>query len=255
MRIWKQLKLQKNLCFERLIVKSRLTGPQLSFNFTVRKKERGKRDMLGVVKRCYSLYSFKRKWRLRNSHNSTNAVHAFFIDNVQVGNYTYGGIDVLTYNRENKLTIGHFCSIAPGVKFILSADHYTDHVSTFPFKAKIIGSELLEGISKGNIVVEDDVWLGMNSIILSGVHIGQGAIVAAGAVVSSNVEPYAIIGGIPAKEIKKRFSDDKILELMALDFSKLTPDIIRKNIDQLYAPYASNDAYDFFPRKNHTDKV
>lgn len=79
-------------------------------------------------------------------------------------------------------------------------------VSTYPFKRKLFhGGE--EAVSKGDIIVGDDVWVGYGATILSGVHIGQGAVIAAGAVVNKDVPPYAIVGGIPAKVIKYRFSE------------------------------------------------
>ena len=105
---------------------------------------------------------------------------------ITVGRYTYGPIDVEMASRNYVLKIGSFCSIAEKVKFILSADHCMDCISTFPFKSKVIGNTL-EGVSKGNIVIKDDVWIGYGSIILSGVTIGQGAVIAAGTIVTKDV--------------------------------------------------------------------
>jgi serine acetyltransferase len=92
-----------------------------------------------------------------------------------------------------------------------------------------------EAFSKGNIVIDDDVWIGYGVTILSGVHIGQGAVVAAGAVVTKDVPPYAIVGGVPAKIIKYRFSPEIIEELMKIDYSKLEEDDIKNHIDDLYS--------------------
>ena len=128
---------------------------------------------------------FKRKWRKLNPNNFTNAEDLFDPSCVYVDDYTYGGLRVLTYNKTNKLKIGRFCSIAQNVMFILSADHYTGHISSYPFKVKIMEADQ-EGISKGDIVVEDDVWIGYGATIMSGVHIGQGAVIAAGAVVTKD---------------------------------------------------------------------
>lgn len=110
---------------------------------------------------------FKRKWRKLNPHNFTNAEDLFEPACVNVGNYTYGGLRVLTYNKINKLSIGRFCSIAQEVMFVLSADHYIEHISSYPYKVWIMKEEQ-EGVSKGNIVVEDDVWIGFRSTILFG---------------------------------------------------------------------------------------
>ena len=76
------------------------------------------------------------------------------------------------------------------------------------------------GLTNGDIVVGDDVWVGQRAIIMSGVNIGQGAVIGAGAIVTKNVPPYAIVGGIPAKVIRYRFSEELIQELLKIDYSK-----------------------------------
>ncbi len=201
--------------------------------------------MLGRIK----MHLFQRKWRKLNSHNSTGAVDFFDMDCVEVGNWTYGGIKVMTFNKDAKLKIGNFCSIGPEVCFILSADHYLNKISSFPFKVKCIGEEL-EGVSKGNIVVDDDVWIGYGALIMSGVHIGQGAAIAAGAVVTKDVPPYAIVGGVPAKVIKYRFEPEMIEELLKVDYSKLTKDIIDIHVGDLYQSLTDVDQLDWIPKKN-----
>ena len=188
-------------------------------------------------------------WRKKNQNNSTYCVNNFDFENVYVGNYTYGPLTVLDFGVESKLTIGSFCSIAPGVVFNLSGDHYLSHISTFPFKAKALGSGEREACSKGNIEVGSDVWIGQNAIILSGIHIGQGAVVAAGAVVTANVPPYAIVGGNPARIIKYRFSQDLISEMMKIDYSQLTLDDISNHIDDLYSDVYAVSQFEWMPRK------
>lgn len=79
--------------------------------------------------------------------------------------------------------------------------------------------------AKGNIIVNDDVWIGDSALILSGVEIGQGAVIAAGAVVTEDVPPYAVVGGVPAKVIKYRFRDDVIKELVKIDYAKVDREI------------------------------
>lgn len=88
-----------------------------------------------------------------------------------------------------------------------------------------------EAISKGDIIVKDDVWIGRNALIMSGVNIGQGAVIAAGAVVTKDVPPYAIVGGVPAKVIRYRFEEEIINELVNVDFDKFNVEFIRSNID------------------------
>ena len=189
------------------------------------------------------------KWRAHNKHNGTYPITIFDEEAVNVGNMTYGELYVLKYGKEGKLRIGHFCSIAPHVVFILSADHYLNHFSTFPFKVKMLGIEKVESISKGNITIDDDVWIGYGATILSGVHIGQGAVVAAGSVVVNDVPPYAIVGGVPAKVIKYRFSPEMIEELLKVDYSKLTKEMIEEHIDDLYAELKDPSQLDWMPKK------
>lgn len=191
---------------------------------------------------------YRRKWRKANGHNRTSPMNVFPMDLVSVGKKTYGNLYVLAFNRDSKLEIGHFCSIAPGVTFILSADHPTDKVSTFPFKVKIMG-EALEGTSKGDIIVGDDVWIGYGATIMSGVKIGQGAVIAAGAVVTKDVPPYAIVGGVPAKTIKFRFTEEQIKDLVKIDYSRLEDSDIVAHIDELYQEYKSPEQIGFMPFK------
>lgn len=176
-----------------------------------------------------------RQWRLKNPHNYTTMMHSFDINCVEVGRYTYGALTVYTFNNDNKLRIGNFCSIGPYVQFILSADHNTKTISSYPFKTKVLNLGK-EGLSKGDIVIDDDVWLGANVIVLSGVHVGRGAIVAAGAVVDRDISPYSICGGVPAREIKKRFSDKVIGKLMKIDYDHLDKGTIRQKMTHLYTP-------------------
>lgn len=201
-----------------------------------------------------NLFIFRCKWRKRNKHNTTIAGNIFAIEKVRVGNNTYGALRVLNYGTQEILRIGNNCSIAQEVVFILNADHYTNRVSTFPYKVKVLG-EKLEGVSKGNITIADDVWIGYGSVILSGVRVGQGAVVAAGAVVTKDVPPYAIVGGVPAKVIKYRFSQEVIKQLLKLDFNKLTDEMIREKIDDLYtslddkSPEEVAKLLEWFPKK------
>lgn len=196
--------------------------------------------IINKVKHKFEIFLLKRNWRKQNSHNFTTMMHEFDPNRVHVGNKTYGALTVYTFNETNNLYIGNYCSIGPYVQFILSADHFTRNLSTYPFKAKY-GIQKKEGMSKGDIVIEDDVWIGTNAIILSGVHIGQGAIVAAGAVVNKDVEPYAIVGGVPAKMISYRFPVEIREKIVNFDFSKLNRELVLKNIDALYSPVTEDN--------------
>ena len=156
--------------------------------------------------------------------------------NISVGDYTiYNDFlrDPTEFVRNNvlyhypingdRLVIGKFCSIACGAKFLFtSANHTLQSLSTYPFPIFYEAwdtpvSEITEAWdNRGDIVIGNDVWIGYEAVILPGVRIGDGAIVAARAVVTKDVEPYTIVGGVPAKPIRKRFDPDTIRRLEQL---------------------------------------
>jgi len=179
-------------------------------------------------------YRTKRKWRNKNKHNFTHMSNNFEIDSVEIGRNTYGNIYVLKHNDKMKLFIGNYCSIAPNVCFILESEHNIHNLSTYPFRSKILGLGKEAG-SNGDILIGDDVWIGYGSVILSGCKIGQGAIVAAGSIVTKDVPPYAIVGGNPAKIIRYRFSTEVISRLMDFDFSTIDKDFVERNEKKLYS--------------------
>ena len=191
----------------------------------------------------------RKKWRKLNKHNGTRMLRTSANAIVKVGNYTYGNLYVHISNTERQLTIGNYCSIAENVCFVLNSDHPLHSISTFPFKTVVLGLSNYEAISKGDIIVEDDVWIGYGATIMSGVHIGQGAVVAAGAVVTKDVPPYAIVGGVPAKVIKYRFEPEMIEELLKVDYSKLTKEDIEKHIDDLYTELKDSSQLDWMPKR------
>lgn len=152
--------------------------------------------------------------------------------NILVGDYTYYDDfeDVHNFEKNvkyhfdfigDKLIIGKFCMIASGVTFIMNgANHLTDAITSYPFA--IFGNGWQDAMngkaypSKGDTIIGNDVWIGYKATIMAGVRIGDGAIIAANATVTKDVEPYAIVGGNPAREIKKRFSEEQISELLTL---------------------------------------
>ena len=185
----------------------------------------------------------RRRWRKKNRHNLTHIIGVFPIEQVEVGKGTYGGIDVMVYNLKSRLRIGNYCSIGPQVKFILSAEHYTNTITTYPLKVKLLGQEY-EAESRGDIVLEDDVWIGYGATIMSGITIGQGAVVAAGAIVTKDVPPYAIVGGIPARVIRYRFSEKIISRLMNLDFSKIEASYVKEHMEAFYSDITKQENAD-----------
>ncbi len=191
---------------------------------------------MNKLKRYFNLFKFRKKWKKYNNHNYTYAVNEFNIDKVLVGKYTYGPIEVYSDDLSVDLSIGSFCSIGKETIFLLGEEHHTDIISTYPFRVKMIHKSKYEAYSKGNIVVGDDVWFGQKVTVLSGVKIGQGAVIATGAVVTKDVPPYAVVAGIPAKIIKYRFSNEIIEKLLKIDFNKITYMNINEIENELYMP-------------------
>lgn len=169
--------------------------------------------------------------------------------NIIVGDYTYYDDfeDVHNFEKNikyhfdfvgDKLIIGKFCQIASGVTFIMNgANHLQDSVSTFPFA--IFGEDwkdAMEGKSyptKGDTEIGNDVWIGFDATIMPGVKIGDGAIIGSKSVVTKDVEPYSIVGGNPAKLIRKRFSEEKIEELLEMKWWDWPVDEITANLGKL----------------------
>lgn len=175
--------------------------------------------------------------------------------NIQVGDYTYYDDfeDVANFEKNvkyhfdfigDKLIIGKFCMIASDVKFIMNGgNHLTEALSAYPFEIFGNGWEgAMDGKTyphKGDICIGNDVWIGYNATIMAGVTVGDGAIIAANATVTKDVSPYSIVGGNPAQEIKKRFSEDIISQLLSLRWWNWEIDKITRNI-----PYLTDNQLD-----------
>lgn len=193
------------------------------------------------------LSSVNSLWRLSNPHNQTRLGSQSDVSLIKVGKCSYGAINAYFWGASNEfLKIGSFVSIGDDVKFLTGGNHPYNGLTTFPFKVTYSGYPT-EAISKGPIVVGDDVWIGFGAVILSGVTISQGAVIGACAVVASNVPPYAIVVGNPAKVIKYRFSDDLIEKLIKIDLNKLKPENY-KNINDLYESL-TNDNFENITKK------
>jgi acetyltransferase-like isoleucine patch superfamily enzyme len=178
---------------------------------------------------------FCQNWRKNNTHNETVPINIFNDRNVIVGEKTYGCLNVIDYSYSTKLIIGSYCSIAENVVFLLGAEHPLDTISTYPFKVMNFG-EKRKGLSKGDIIIGDDVWIGMNAVIHSGVRINQGAVVGASAVVTHDVPPYAIVGGNPAKIVRYRFGQELRERLVKIDLCRLFDSFTREDIPLVYSP-------------------
>lgn len=195
-------------------------------------------------------------WKLypRSQGHSTVYLRNVVTDpSIQVGDYTiYDDFvhDPRDFQRNNvlyhypvnqeRLVIGKFCSIACGAKFLFnSANHTLRSLSTYPFPIffeewGLDVERVLEAWdNRGGITVGNDVWIGYEAVILAGVTIGDGAIIAARAVVTQDIPPYTIVGGVPARPIRKRFSEPEIQQLLALRWWDWSPEQIAANLDAI----------------------
>lgn len=136
-----------------------------------------------------------------------------------IGRHSYGDLKVRQWGEGAELQIGAFCSFASGVKIFLGGEHRVDWVTTFPFpalwkcdEARVAGHPH----SKGDVIIGNDVWAGTEAVILSGVHVGDGAVIGARAVVTRDIPPYAIVAGNPARIIRMRFEPSQIARLLAV---------------------------------------
>lgn len=142
--------------------------------------------------------------------------------------------------NNDRLIIGKFCSIACGAKFIFNcANHTLKSLSTYTFPLffeewDLPKSEVASAWdNKGDIVIGNDVWIGYDTVIMAGVRIGDGAIIGTRAVVTKNVEPYSIVGGVPAKEIRKRFAPEVIQKLMEIKWWNWPIEKIQSSIQNI----------------------
>jgi acetyltransferase-like isoleucine patch superfamily enzyme len=169
---------------------------------------------------------------------------------LEVGKYTYGatGIRIDHYKgSESKVTIGSYCSISKNVRIITGGIHPPDWVALFPFRiAWGLPGALVDGTpaTKGPVTIEHDVWIGTGVTILSGVTIGSGAIVLAGALVTKDIPPYCIVGGVPAKVVKKRFTEAQIEQMLKLKWWQWPEDEIKAAIPLL----STNKINDFITK-------
>lgn len=152
---------------------------------------------------------------LQNYENQQEKFKAAY-PNYSLGIGTYGFPFIHDDGEGGLLRIGAYCSISSEVQIFLGKNHRMDWISTYPFPAFFKEACHIRefNTSKGDIIIGNDVWLCANSIILSGVKIGDGAVIGAGAVVSHNVEPYSVVAGNPAKHVRWRFDEATRLALL-----------------------------------------
>ena len=141
-------------------------------------------------------------------------------DRYEVGRGTYGEPAILHWGEPTTLKVGCFCSIANGVTIFLGGNHRTDWITTYPFSVFWESAKHIVGhpASKGSVIIGHDVWIAAGAVILSGVHIGNGAVIGAAAVVTHDVPPYTIVAGNPAKVVRARFTEEEICMLQSLEW-------------------------------------
>lgn len=192
--------------------------------------------------------------------NQTSGIYTKeFLSNsrYQIGDYTYGVPQVHDWGDGGNLIIGKFTSIAQNVTILLGGYHRHDWISTYPFKSIKEGlwprakHVIKDRTSKGDVIIGNDVWIGINSTILSGVTIGDGAVIAACSVVTKNIPPYAIVGGNPAKIIKMRFTDHEIEKLLAVSWWNWSEERINESIGIL----CSDNLYRLIPPQTKKEKI
>lgn len=146
-----------------------------------------------------------------------------------IGPHTTGYPDVNTgFGDSSNLTIGDYCSIADGVTILLGNEHGTDWLTTYPFDKLWPEAQFLQGHSptKGDITIGNDVWIGQQTLVLSGTDIGHGAVIGAGSVVRGRIPPYAIAVGSPCRVVMYRFQPDVISSLLALRWWDWADDVV-----------------------------
>lgn len=165
--------------------------------------------------------------RLSNWQNQAEqkALEASLKNHIQAGNVTYGehtyGTPRIVWDKHSKtqIHIGKFCSLATGISILNGSNHNVDWVSTYPFRILFdMEGKYEDGhpSTNGDVSIGNDVWIGQNVTIFSGVTIGDGAVIAGNSVVGKDIPPYSIAGGVAAKVIRNRFSDEQIEALLRI---------------------------------------
>jgi chloramphenicol O-acetyltransferase type B len=156
--------------------------------------------------------------------------------NITVGRYSYGAPRFMTYTDRDRISIGSFCSIAEEVVIFGGGEHRIDWITTYPLRIALeLPGALQDGhpATKGETRIGNDVWIGYGAMILSGIVVGDGAVIGAASVVTKDVPPYGIVGGNPAKLIKHRFENSAIDELLRIRWWDWPLEKIKANVHVL----------------------
>lgn len=134
------------------------------------------------------------RWKKNNQKNNIKLKSVIPLEMLDVGKATYGNLNIKVYDKKAKIKIGNYCSIADNVVFLVGGEHDYKRISTFPFQSLIYKQKTKKN-EKNDIVVDDDVWIGYESLILSGSHIGKGSVIGARSVVKGEIPPYSVYVG------------------------------------------------------------
>ncbi|NFF82238.1 CatB-related O-acetyltransferase [Clostridium botulinum] len=170
--------------------------------------------------------------------------------NLEIGDFTYGIPNILTWNEGTKVIIGKFCSIAGEVDIFLGGNHRNDWITTYPFNVLCGRYNYIKGhpSTKGNVIIGNDVWIGRRTTILSGVNIGNGVSIGANSVIAKDIPNYAIVAGNPAKIIRYKFDTETINKLLEIswwdweleDLRRIVPILQSGNVKALIDYYNKN---------------
>jgi acetyltransferase-like isoleucine patch superfamily enzyme len=169
--------------------------------------------------------------RLRGALEAEQAVAAGLL---AIGEHSYGNPSVVAYPGDTgRVRIGRYCSIADGATLLIGGNHRLDWVSTYPLRASFgLPGALEDGhpASKGEIEIGNDVWIGNEVMILSGVEVGNGAALAARAVITTDVRPYSLVAGNPAREVRRRFDDTTVDALLRIAWWEWPDELVRERV-------------------------
>lgn len=191
--------------------------------------------MVSFFRACGLLYLKirNRKQRPPSRYTNRNPEYQHF----KIGDYTYGRPNVVYDKRHATLEIGKFCSIADDVVIMLGGEHRPDWTTTYPFYELFDRFKpYFPSMTKGHVIIGNDVWIGQAAVILSGVHIGDGAIIGAHSVVTKDVEAYAIVAGNPARTIRMRFNPQTVQAFLKMKWWDWPTERIFQNVAKLLGP-------------------
>jgi acetyltransferase-like isoleucine patch superfamily enzyme len=162
------------------------------------------------------------------------------------GELSYGLPSIISFDKKSKVSVGSYVSIASNVTFLLGANHASGLVTTFPIDRIDPSKTTADSNERGNIEIGNDVWIGYGATLIGNVRVGDGAIIGAHALVVDDIPPYAVVGGVPAKVIKYRFSSEQIEKLLAIAWwnwntktvQERQKDIYSKDMDSFIAKYS-----------------